>query len=172
MKITQLVLLSAFGLTQAQAFNVPNQPIKSYECERCSALSHETLTDKWEITNQSLNHTISNAQKSYSYQQQVTMKQLRAGVPISTLAPRAVVRITPLQSKSVPLLNLVTPTQKVVSLKEASSDYMQDGTLGNSELSLKHQTMLQLKPDLGFGTFIIQTKDTQAKDSERYSIHV
>ena len=42
MKTAHLVLMSAFCFTQAHAFNLPKQPTKSYDCDICNNLSHET----------------------------------------------------------------------------------------------------------------------------------
>nr|WP_280524236.1 DUF4785 domain-containing protein [Legionella quateirensis] len=35
----------------------------------CSQLSHENLQDKWSISNEPLNRTINNSQKSYGYKE-------------------------------------------------------------------------------------------------------
>lgn len=172
MKMTRVALLSAFCLSQVHAFTLPRQPTKSYECDVCNQLSREVLHDKWEITNEPLNHEISNAQKSYGYKERISLEQLRAGVVISTLAPGAVIRITPLQNKTAPKLVIKTPSNQLMSLKDASSLYSQDEEFGNPLVAAKHQTMLQIKPELGAGKFVIKSTDSSSKDAKAYIINV
>ncbi|KTD57908.1 DUF4785 domain-containing protein [Legionella shakespearei] len=172
MKMTQVALLSAFCLSQVHAFTLPRQPTKSYECDVCNQLSHEVLQDKWEITNEPLNQEISNAQKSYGYKERISLEQLRAGVVISTRAPGAVIRITPLQNKTAPKLMITTPANQLMSLKDASSLYSLDEEFGNPLVAAKHQTMLQIKPELGAGKFIIKGTDSSIKDANAYIINV
>lgn len=172
MKTTSLILMSAFCISQTYAYTLPQQPTKSYECDACSKLSHDTLEDKWSISNDSLNDKVSNVQKSYSYKQQVTAKQLQSGVALSILAPGAIIRITPLQKKEMPQLQIKTPENKLMSLKAASSLYSQDDALADTLAASKHQTMLQIKPELGAGTFIIKSKTLDVKDTDTYLINV
>lgn len=172
MKTTHLFLMSAFCLSQAHAYTLPQHPTKTYECKECYKLSHETLRASWTIAQTPLTPTVNNYQKSYSYNQVITQKQLRQGVAISTRAPGAVVRITPLQKKSVPTFVLQTPQKQDLSLKEASALYSQDEDLDESLLAAEHQTMTQLKPELGFGTFILRSQTTSANDANSYLINV
>lgn len=171
MKTTHLILMSTLCITQAtQAFNLPRQATKSYECDVCGKLSHENLQDKWGISGQSLNEKVSNLQKSYSYKQRVTSEQLRAGVTVSTLAPGAVVRITPLQNKAMPQLKLKTPAHQLLNLKDASTLYSEDEAFGN--VTTKHQTMLQIKPELGSGRFVIKSNNANIINTDSYMISV
>ncbi|HHF0530982.1 TPA: DUF4785 domain-containing protein, partial [Legionella anisa] len=62
---TTLTLLSLFCCAQASAFTLPQNPVKSYDCDICSTLSHEHLQDGWKIGEFPLNKTESNIQKSY-----------------------------------------------------------------------------------------------------------
>ncbi|HAT8591746.1 TPA: DUF4785 family protein [Legionella pneumophila] len=173
MKTAHLIWISAFCIAQAHAFTLPRQPTKSYECENCSQLSHENLHDKWEITNEPLNNNISNVRRSYGYKERISLEQLQRGVIISTLAPGAVVRITPLQNKSIPELLIKTPKNQLLPLKEASSLYNQDDEVGNNPLAItKHQAMLQIKPELGYGKFILKSKDITNKNADTYMISV
>lgn len=172
MKTTRVLLISALCVAQAHSFTLPRQPTKSYECSVCSQLSHENLHDKWELSDSTLNHEVSNMQKSYGYKERISLEQLRAGVAVTTLAPGAVIRITPLQNKSVPQLMLKTPANKLLSLKDASSLYSQDEELGESMLSSNHQTMLQIKPELGAGKFIVKGKDFNSTNADAYMISV
>ncbi|MBL7479794.1 DUF4785 domain-containing protein [Legionella bononiensis] len=172
MKTTQLVLISAFCFTQAHALTLPRQPVKSYECDVCSQLSHENLQDKWSISNEPLNRKINNSQKSYGYKERISLEQLRAGVLITTTAPGAVVRITPMQNKLIPQLKIKTPKNQLLSLQEASALFSQDEPFGDKTLSTKHQTMLQIKPELGFGTFILKSDEHSSNDADAYLINV
>lgn len=172
MKTACLILMSGFCITQAHAFNLPRQPTKAYNCDVCDKLSHENLQDKWEISSEPLNPKISNRQKSYSYKERITLEQLRAGVTVSTLAPGAVIRITPLQNKVIPGLELKTPANQLLSLKEASSLYSEDEAFGNEITSTKHQTMIQIKTELGSGKFIIKSNDKDSTATDAYLISV
>lgn len=172
MKITRVALISAFCFSQACAFTLPRQPTKSYECDVCNQLSHEVLQDKWEISNEPLNKEISNAQKSYGYKERISLEQLRAGVVIFTRAPGAVIRITPLQNKTAPKLQIKTPSNQLMSLKDASSLYSEDEEFGNPLIAAKHQTMLQIKPELGAGKFVIKSTDNSTKNANAYMINV
>lgn len=170
MKSTHLMLIAALCCSQAYSFNLPKRTTKSYDCDICASLSHESLHDKWDISGARLSPKISNLQKGYGYHEQVSMKQLRAGVALSTLAPGAVIRITPLQAHSIPALTIQTPNHQLLTLKDASKLYSQEEALG--EFQSPHQTMFQIKPALGSGQFILTTKDTNQKDTDAFVIHV
>ncbi|MCL9682494.1 DUF4785 domain-containing protein [Legionella maioricensis] len=172
MKTTHLVLMSAFCFSQTHAYTLPSQPTKAYDCDVCTKLSHEKLQDKWSISDVPLDKKVTNIQKSFGYKERVTAKQLQAGVSISTLAPGAVIRITPLQKKAMPQLLFKTPTNKLMNLKEASSLYSENETSGDEFFATKYQTMLQIKPELGAGKFIIKSKTIGEKNSDAYLINV
>lgn len=172
MRVTNLALISLFCFAQAHAYNLPKHPIKAYDCDTCSKLSHESLQDKWTISNQSLGKKISNAQKSYGYQEQISLNDLQNGITISTLAPGAVVRITPIGKKTIPQLKIKTPDNKLMSLKDASSLYSQDETFGDKLTSTEHQTIIQLKPELHFGKFILKSTASSNKNANAYVISV
>ncbi len=172
MKITSLVLMSAFCMSQLHAYPLPKQLIKSYECDECSNLSRDKLQDKWSISDQPLHNEISNQQKSYNYREKVTAKQLNEGVIISTLAPGAVIRITPLQKKSVPQLMLKTPANQLMALKDASALFNQDKGSEEESLLMKYQTLLQIKPELGAGKFVLKNNAIDEKSTDTYLINV
>jgi hypothetical protein len=172
MKTTPLILMSVFYFSSIYAYDFPIQPIKSYECDACFNLSRDTLEDKWAISNEPLGKKASNLRTSYSYVQRATLKQLQKGVVISTLAPGAIVRITPLHKKSMPQFILKTPTNKQMDLKEASTLYSQNEALGDTDFAIQHQTMLQLKPELGAGQFIIKSNTVDPQYSDTYLINV
>lgn len=172
MKITHLALMSAFCMSQIHAYPLPKQLTKSYDCEECSALSHDKLQDKWGLSGQALHNDISNKQKSYSYREKVTAKQLNEGIVISTLAPGAVIRITPLQKKSTPQLMLKTPANHLMALKEAAALFNQDEGSEEESLLTKNQTLLQIKPELGSGKFVLKTKTIDRNSTDAYLISV
>lgn len=171
MKTSYLLLLSVFCTTQIQAFNFPRQPTKSYTCDSCAKLSHDNLHQQWQITEDALNPKVSNAQKSFGYRQTVSAQDLRKGVQISTLAPGAVIRLTSLQNTKMPELLFKTPTKKVFSLKEVSALYTEDEGFSAGLNSAKNQTILQLKPELGAGTFVVQSRNSTASN-ESYTLSV
>ncbi|ARB90929.1 DUF4785 domain-containing protein [Legionella longbeachae] len=170
---TKLILLSLLYCVQLNAYNLPQHPIKSYDCETCANLSHENLKDSWQTTEAPLKAPSSNAQKSYSYIKKVTAAQLEQGVTLPIHAPGAVMRIIPLEDKAIPALELKSASNPFVSLKDASSLYSQDEAIDESLKMGAHQTMLQIKPELGMGNFIIKSKTTKSpNESSAYLIHV
>lgn len=96
---TTLIFLSLFCCAQVNAFTLPQNPVKSYDCDICNSLAHESMQDRWKIGEFPLNKTESNIQKSYSYNQQVTAAQLQQGIHLAIHTPEAVVRIIPLTKK-------------------------------------------------------------------------
>lgn len=160
MKTIPLFFLSTFCVTQALAYTLPKQMVKAYECTQCAQLSHETLNDTWRLNKTPLHSTHSNKQKSVSYRKQVSMKELQQGVTITTTAANAVVRITPLQDQVMPGLKLITSNKKQFELKDAASSYKEDAHFDNTLKTAKHETLFQLKQDLGFGAFSIKTEET------------
>lgn len=172
MKLTQYLLLSAIYITQAQAYDLPIQPTKSYDCKVCEQLSHETLQDTWPVHNQTLNTKTRNLQTSYSYREKVSSKQLQQGITISTLAPEAIVRITPLQHNTPPHLFIKTPNNQRLNLREASTQFSENDMFGEDRLTIPHQIVMQLKPALGAGQFILKSDDQQNDDMDSYQISV
>ncbi|HHF7367109.1 TPA: DUF4785 domain-containing protein [Legionella bozemanae] len=171
---TTLIFLSLFCCAQVNAFTLPQNPVKSYDCDICNSLAHESMQDRWKIGEFPLNKTESNIQKSYSYNQQVTAAQLQQGIHLAIHTPEAVVRIIPLQkNKSIPALELKSAkSNKFISLKDASSLYSQDEAIDESLRIGSHQIMLQIKPELGMNNFIIKSKSTDSSNADSYLIHV
>ena len=172
MKIFHLLWMSIFCYSQLQAFNLPRQPTKSYECDLCCQLSHESLHDQWEIASTPLTSKISNRQESYGYRQQVSAEQLHKGVVIYTLAPGGIIRIIPMQQQTMPQLILQSPDKQLLGLKEASTLLTENEALDESLFANNKQTMLQIKPELGSGTFIIKTNQPINKKTDSYLISV
>ncbi|CAM3033289.1 Uncharacterised protein [Legionella steigerwaltii] len=171
---TTLTLLSLFCCSQINAFTLPQHPTKSYDCDICSSLSHENLQDRWQISENTLSKTANNIQKSYSYHQQITAAQLQQGINLDIHSPEAVLRIIPLQkNKSVPALEIKSAASQFMSIKEASSLYSQDEAIDESLKIGSHQTILQIKPELGSGNFILKSKQIDPSiDANKYLIHV
>ncbi|WP_454781147.1 DUF4785 domain-containing protein [Legionella sp. WA2022007384] len=171
---TTLTFLSLFCCAQVNAFTLPQTPVKSYECDVCDTLSHEHLQDNWSMGVTSLTKAESNIQKSYSYEQRVTAAQLQKGVILPIQAPEAVLRIIPLQKdKSMPELELKSASGTFMSLKDASSLYSQDEAIDESLKIGSHQAMMQIKPELGIGKYVIKSKSTNAaNEADTYLIHV
>jgi hypothetical protein len=130
MKTTQFFLLSAFCFSQVHAYTLPQHPTKAYECDECDKLSHDTLHANWGLPGTPLVSTKDKDHKSYSYNQVISAEQLHQGIKLSTRAPGAVVRITPLEKKSIPELELTTPQNQLLTLKDAAALYAQDEALG------------------------------------------
>jgi hypothetical protein len=172
MKTIPLFLLSALCFSQAQAYDLPEHTTQSYYCDECDKLSHATLHAHWNIKDIPLRQSMSNEQKSYSYNQIVSAEQLQQGVALYTRAPGAVVRITPLEGKTIPELEFRTAQNQIMALKEASALYAKDESLGQSLLTTEHQTMMQIKPELGFGTFVIKSKNQNIHHATDYLINV
>jgi hypothetical protein len=168
-----LTLLSMLYFSQVNAYSLPQHPIKSYDCDMCASLSHENLQDRWAIAATPLNKSSSNVQKSYSYDKRVTAEQLAQGVILPTHAAGAIVRITPLQNKAIPSLELKSASSPFMDLKEASTLYAQDDAINESLRTNAQQTVLQIKPELGMGNFTIKSKKSDPKnDAQGYLIHV
>ncbi|MBN9230156.1 MAG: hypothetical protein BGO90_14400 [Legionella sp. 40-6] len=168
-----ILILSLTCWMQSYAYPLPQQKIKSYLCDQCTYLSHEPLQAHWTISENPLVSSLSLGEKSYSYNQMVTGKQLKQGVIVSTRAPGAVIRISALDSRSTPPLQLITPTQKMMSLPQAASVYGENEALESTPLSGSGlHTWLQLKPELGFGKFILKTQNASAQSNQNYLLHV
>jgi hypothetical protein len=162
MNFVYLFLVLATYCAPAQAYLFPKHLTKTYSsCMECTKLSQDNLHANWALTkpkNLLKSHRKIRV-KSYSYTQQVTTKQLQEGVALFLHAPEAVVSITPLQKKSLPQLEFITPKRQIVPLKEASS-------------FSNYDSIIQLKPELGYGAFILKSKPTRTQESNSYLLHV
>lgn len=101
---TTLILLTLFCCSHLNAFSLPQIPIKSYDCDTCESLPHETLQARWKINENPLTGTKRNIHKSYSYTKQVTATQLQQGISLAIHSPEAVIRIIPLEKTNLFLL--------------------------------------------------------------------
>lgn len=172
MKFSYFLGLSFLYLTQAQAQKLPDQEISSYECGKaCEGLSHEPMHFEWNVDDHALIHQPGEVQKSYAYKKRVTLEELHKGVTINTLAPKAVIRISPLSGNTIPELRLETASQ-LLSLQEASSLYSRDEAFADPGYEQSQQTVLQLKPELGAGAFKLITDEKRLNNDSAYIISV
>lgn len=172
MKTINFAILSAFYLTQAYAYDLPKQTLKGYDCDKCIHLSHEALHDTWAIKDSSLNVKSDNTRRSYSYKEVVTAAQLQHGIKLTTTAPGAVIRITPMQNAALPNLEIQTPTNQSLKLKEASTLYSDDQSLMEESSPPTPPTIFQLKSELGHGTFTMKSHNAKTATNDKYVISV
>ncbi|KTD33615.1 DUF4785 domain-containing protein [Legionella israelensis] len=172
MKLNHFLWLSFLCFSQAQAFKLPDQEISSYECGKtCDELSHEPMHLEWNIHDQNFKHPLRNLQKSYGYKKKVTLEELRKGVVVNTLAPRAIIRISPISGSHVPILRLETKSHSL-SFQEASSLYSRDEAFADADYDQNHHTVLQLKEELGAGQFKLVTDEQSISTDETFVISV
>lgn len=162
-------LVVFFLCSIACAQSLPIHSIKAYDCSRCPSLSHDRLEYKWPISNnQKITSAITNKQKSYSYHQKITTKQLQAGVTLSHLSVGAIIRISPITTKEMPHLLLETPAHRLLTLKEASFLYTEDDLRAFSK---PKEIMAQLKTELGKGNFILRGQIDKPNNNE-FILHI
>lgn len=172
MKTNLFSFLLIFFWTSSQAYILPSHPVKSYTCgDECNKLSHEKLHANWSI-NSLLNLKTNKQYKSYSYNVIISARQLNQGFHLATQAPGAVIRITPLQKRPLPELLIKPPRQSYLALKTASVRYAQDESLSDALVTPPNQTIMQIKPELGYGSFLLQSKPAIIHDADKYSINV
>lgn len=177
MRINSILLLSALCIgSTSQALTLSSKILlHSYECSNCDSLSHEDLSTRSPASNYSATPTVRQQQKSKKYTIATTLKQLQQGVALNTLAPGAVIRIIPQHQNNFPVqFTLQSPTQGTLALKNASSLYAQDEAAAEANPLLdKPSIALQLRQDLGYGQFILQTNSAIAgHENDPYVIHV
>jgi hypothetical protein len=114
----------------------------------------------------------SNKQTSFSYTKRITEAQLEQGLTLPILTPGAVLRITALQDKTLPSFTLKTPMASFQKLEECSSLYSSDEALAESLPTDLHQTIVQIKPELGRGTFVLKTKEKGLSANNTYVVSV
>ncbi|KTD65482.1 DUF4785 domain-containing protein [Legionella spiritensis] len=169
-----IILLSALWASQSQAVNLPAQQLQPYDCDVCDSLSHETLGTNWALTNTALGHDTLHRQKSKKYTISATLAQLQSGIALHTLAPEAIIRIVPNHPESAakPEFTLRTEKQGTLSLQDASALFARDEALNNSAFADNTMALLQLKKELGAGTFILQSSAVAGHENDGYTIHV
>lgn len=176
MRISSILLLSALCIGQSHALNVSSGLLHAYECANCEQLSHQDFSMHSPAGNYVIKPAVKKQQKSKKYFIKTTLKQLQQGVAINTLAPEAVIRIIPQTNDKTfaAQFNLRSATQGTMPLKTASSLYAQDeaAALANPLLD-KPSTVLQLRKDLGFGQFVIQTESAvRGHENDPYVIQI
>lgn len=182
MRALSLFIISTLAVSQAQAISfTTSTPLKSYECANCEELARESLSTSWAMENtKPLVHETKHQQLSRKYQVKASLKQLKEGFAIYTQGPEAIVRISPVNPKSITKLDFLIKNKAgtKLSLMDASSLFSKDEALKNTAFAGNTLSLAQLKPELGAGKFIIsatplvQAGQSIAKDDELYVIHV
>lgn len=170
----QLFILTLLAALQAQAMTFPQQALKPYDCQRCESLPRETLSTSWPTNNNPLGHKTKHQQKSRKYKIKTTFGQLKKGVVINTQAPGAIIRITPLNRKlpAKPDFRIKNSKGVDLTLIEASALFSKEEALQNTIFNGRDLILLQLKPELGAGEFVLSSSTPSLKDDEGYLIHV
>ncbi|WP_131783293.1 DUF4785 domain-containing protein [Legionella gresilensis] len=158
-------------LSQVWAISMPTQPLKEYECAHCDSLSHTPLSTSWPIHDKLFKFNLTK-QKSNKYHFEVTAAELQRGIPIYTLAPQAVLRIVPNNKKIVlpdSVLYLAKSPNIRLSFLEAST-LSQNKSLDSSLSNL--DKVIELKPEIGSGQFILSLTDFTILSTERFQIRI
>ncbi|MBA2656061.1 MAG: DUF4785 family protein [Tatlockia sp.] len=179
MRAKIFILSGLFLLTeQTLAFNLPNPlAIKAYECPKCRSSSQETMTISWPLSSLNLDHDTLHQQSSRKYQIKVSLKQLQQGVSIHTLAPKALIRISPVNPQSTlkPTFQIKSTNSLKLSLMDASSLFAKEEGLKETAFTENTLAIAKLKPELGSGEFILSSPDktlTKAEAEDSYFIQV
>lgn len=154
-----LLSLAFLSISQSFAYKFPDATIEDYQCDTCVNLSHAVLSKTWPIT-----HTLtskSNLQKSVSYRQIITAKELKEGVNFWSTGDDIVVDLIPLTTSGnamVPRL-MLSHGQKKTSFLKASSIAEHETTLGNSK-----KFIVTLKPSSKTELFTLSLPKTENSD--------
>lgn len=154
----------------AQALTLPTTTLQAYDCPTCESLSHESLITQWPLQVRSLDKTAPlHEQSSKQYSIKTTAKELAQGVVLSTFAPGAVIRIDTMRSpQNVTKIQNRTATgaasvqfyiktkqSGLIKLIDAAENHATTKSLASTEFTENAQLIVQLKPTLGFGQFIL-----------------
>ena len=174
MKALSLILLTLVWFGESQAFSLPKQrSLIPYECQQCDNLSRDTLNLSWATPNVALQQMTRHQQTSRKYQIKANLKQLRAGVPIHTQAPGAIIRISPVNTPSIkPEFRIRNNRGINGTLMDASSLFSKEEALNNTPFAGNTFALAELKPEMGSGEFIISTDINQADENSEFIIHV
>lgn len=174
MRATYLLMVSVLWAGQSLAFTLPEEAVHPYECDHCESLSHDNLNSDWPTNHLPLGHETMHAQKSNKYSLRTTLQQLSQGVALQTLAPGAIIRISPAAANSRLKLNFILETEKhqVLPLQEASSLFADEEGLKESAFGGESLMAMQLKPELGSGRFILKSDPVKGHEQDAYVIHV
>lgn len=164
MKITASFLAILTAGT-SYAFTLSTQSPRPYECPQCENLSHDALTARWALSKRSMNPEIKHPQKTHQFYTQATLEQLRQGLPLLTLGPEAVIKITPLQAENTisSLFFMKLPSGKTIALQEHA--------LKSEEKY--NELILSIKPEWGMGEFVLFSDKADKTDkTAMYQIEV
>lgn len=128
--------------TCAYAVVISDMTPLPYECNNCDQLPHETLNANWPVKRTVLEHETLHQQQSKKYTIRTTLRALNQGIPITTQAAGAILRISqhpdmtnadagvqkPLQGESTsqrepfnPTFYIQSSAAKPILLKEAAT---------------------------------------------------
>lgn len=172
MKINHLLMLSALWLGQAGAMTMPEQAVKSYACESCNQLSHEPLSTAWAISNQTLSPKIMHKQASKKYRIRTTLGALQRGIPLSTTAPGAIIRIVTEGNNIRPQFRLQKGNTINLPLQEAASSLASKNSLLDTVFANDTLALLQLKSALGDGVFTLSTTQVSGQPDDKAVVNV
>lgn len=174
MRATSVLIMSALWAGQSLAFTLPQDAVHPYECDHCESLSHDVLSSDWPTSHLPLGHETMHSQKSNKYSVRTTLHQLNQGVALQTLAPGAIIRVSPVAPEARLNLNfnLKTPNHQVFALKDASALFAKDDGLNESAFAGESIMAMQLKPELGSGRFILTSDLVKGHEQDVYIIHV
>ncbi|CDZ78893.1 hypothetical protein BN59_03208 [Legionella massiliensis] len=176
MRLSSLIFLSVTTFSQAQAFSLANDiAVKPYNCTICESLSREPLSLTWATKNRIMGHDTLRKQTSRKYQVKASFQELRQGIAIYSEAPGAIVRITPVNpaQKFKPEFRIRNATnKKSLSLKEASSQFLQSAALQDSPLTENTLAFAELKPELDSGKLILSSSSPIAEPSDERSDYI
>lgn len=159
-------------LGQVCAGTLPQHALQAYDCERCSLLAREELQASWPLNNATLNHEVMHEQSSKKFSLQVSLAQLQHGVTINTLAPGAVIRIVAQHPNQNVAFRIQKGSAQDLSLAQASALYADQEALQNTVFNSEHQMLIQLKPELGAGSFQLSASGNGAMLTDQFTIHV
>lgn len=163
--------LSALLLSPSFATTLPHQSLKSYDCQPCNFLSREEIQVNWPMQGTTLTHQVIHEQSSKKYRLQASFAKLQKGIEINTLAQGAVIRIVPQQNHSAIQFQLHKESVNL-PLAEASELYAENETLRDTAFADEQQTIVQLKPSLGFGKFLLTATGQNISANDQFIIHV
>ncbi|WP_419420622.1 DUF4785 domain-containing protein [Legionella sp. D16C41] len=168
-----LLLLFLFinFINPSYAITLPSQSLKAYDCTHCDTLSHIPLSTSWPIHNK-LFKPQSNKQISKKYHFEVTAAQLFKGIPIYTTAPKAIIRIVPMNKKIIlkdSQFRLAKGSKINLPLSEVStlSPYHSEDLP-----AINLAKIIELKPELGSGQFTLSLLDFNYLATERFQIRI
>lgn len=172
MRAKYSLYLSLICASQAISATFPEQAVRAYACENCASLSHQTLDTHWSVSDKRFLEKTRDLreQQTKAYQVKASFAQLQKGIQLPTKAAGAVIRINPVQKKSLTPALSIQKDKQTYTLKEAASLMAQDEALAGTPFP-QNGILLQLKADLGSGMFLL-TASGNNSPADEFIIHV